>query len=70
MGTAFNAQYPLNDLETQNSVVIVRAKGISLNRRPLEALQYKSSMVTIQVEHGSYRLLHLLVNLYQQVGLE
>ena len=43
MCTAFNAQHLLNELETQNSVVIARAKGISPNPRHLEASQYKSS---------------------------
>ena len=43
-GTAFNTQHPLNELETQISVVLALAKGISPNRRPLEASQYKSSI--------------------------
>ena len=44
MGTAFNAQHPLNEVETQISVVLARAKEISPNRRPLEASQYKSGI--------------------------
>ena len=43
-GTAFNTQHPLNELETQISIVLARAKGISPNRRPLEVSQYKSSI--------------------------
>ena len=76
MGTAFNAQHPLNEVETQFSVVLARAKGISPNRKPLEASQYKSgiahnvSYIYSPWLRGYVVTVTFFINLYQQVGLE